>query len=73
VLVTKDWGSLLDARGSSAYVVLGGSAVARYDFGSGAGSLGEIVPVMGYPLRIRFGASTAYVSTGYSGVLELPR
>lgn len=72
VLVTKDWGSLLDARGSSAYVVLGGSAVARYDFGSGAGSLGEIVPVMGYPLRIRFGASTAYVSTGYSGVLELP-
>ncbi len=72
VLVTRDWGSLLDARDSSAYVVLGGSAVARYDFSSGAGTLGEIVPVMGYPLRIRFGASAAYISTGYSGVLELP-
>ena len=72
VLVTKDWGSLLDAWGSSAYVVLGGNAIALYDFSSGEGLLEEIVPVMSTPSKLRFGTSAAYASTGYSGVVKLP-
>ncbi len=72
ILVTKDWGNLFDAWSSSAYVILGGSAIARYDFSSGAGQLAEITPVMGMPSRIRFGASAAFVATGYAGVVQLP-
>jgi hypothetical protein len=72
VLVTRDWGNLLDARDSKAYVMIGGGAVARYDFDSGEGQLAQLVPVMGQPSRIRFGATAAYAPVGYSGVVRLP-
>lgn len=69
--VTNQWGYLLGASDASAYVVVGGSVVARYDF-SGTPQLGETVNVMGTPSRVRLGDATAYLPLGYSGLAELP-
>ena len=70
--VTPRWGRLMDAKGSSAYVTIGGGSIAWYDFGSGEGQLGRLVPVMTAPTRIHFGRAAAYAAIGYSGVVELP-
>jgi len=69
VLVTEQWGTLLDANDESAYVSIG-NAIARYDF-SGEGQLAELIEVMGYPLGIRFGTRHAFVSLGYFGMAVL--
>lgn len=71
VLVTQQWASLIDARGSSAYVSVGPGAIARYDFDN-APSLGLLVEAMGTPRRIRFGTDAAYAPLGYFGVVPLP-
>ncbi|MDQ1258134.1 MAG: hypothetical protein QG656_2743 [Candidatus Hydrogenedentes bacterium] len=70
VLVTDQWGSLLGARGLTAYVVVG-NAIARYDFGN-EGHLADLYQVMGYPSDIRFGTNHAFVPLGYFGVATLP-
>jgi hypothetical protein len=69
--VTTEWGSLIDARGDDAYVALGGNAIVHYNFTGGAGNLVKIVPVMGYPSRVRFNASGAAAILGYNGWVEL--
>ncbi len=70
VLVTTQWGSFLDAKGSKALVTVG-NVIATYDFSSG-GSLTSLYQTMGYPTRVRFGANTAYIPLGYSGVGVIP-
>jgi hypothetical protein len=72
VLVTEQSGSLVDAQGLSAYVAIGNGAVARYDFATGNGTLTDLVPVMGWPSRVRFGQDTAYILLGYFGIVTLP-
>jgi len=69
VMVTDQWGTLLDAHGNSAYINAG-NVIARYDF-SEAGRLADVVEVMGYPLKMRFGTEKAFAILGYVGVAEL--
>ena len=71
IQVTEQWGALVDAKGASAYVSAGGYVIARYDF-SGPGTLGDVVPVMSAPSKIRFGATNAYAPLGYFGLVVLP-
>ncbi|NIA12616.1 MAG: hypothetical protein GWP08_00955 [Nitrospiraceae bacterium] len=70
LLVTQQWGNLLDAKGETAYVTVG-SAVARYDF-SGEGALVDLFETMGYPISMYFGTNYAYVPLGYAGIAQLP-
>ncbi|GMW00419.1 MAG: hypothetical protein AMXMBFR84_15560 [Candidatus Hydrogenedentota bacterium] len=69
-LITPEWGNLIDANGNSAYVNIGGGAVARYDC-AGKPALKELIEVMGSPYRIRFGGSAAYAPLGFFGIVEL--
>jgi hypothetical protein len=71
VKVSDSWANLLDARGASAYVVVGGGVIARYDF-TGTPQLTDLVPVMSSPQRLRFGESLVYAPLGYAGLVELP-
>lgn len=71
VLVTDQWAALFAAKGNSAYVTIGGGAIARYDF-SGEPDLTDIVEVMATPWRLRFGSSQAFAPLGYSGLIALP-
>ena len=68
--VSGSWVYLLNAHGDSAYAVVGGSAIARYDF-SGTPALTDLVETMGAPVNMRFGAETAYAPLGYAGVARL--
>jgi hypothetical protein len=61
---------LLHAQEDTAYLSVGGRAVAVYDF-SGAPELSRVVEVMEPPLRLRFGAETAYVPLGYAGLARI--
>ena len=70
-LVSEDWGYLLDAHPTAAYVTVGGSVLARYRF-AGTIALTDWTPVMGMPHRMRFGRQTAYASAGYFGLATLP-
>ena len=70
VKVTDNWASLLDARGTTAYVSIG-NAVARYDF-SGEDVFRDLTETMGTPASVRFGATTVRVLLGYSGMIRLP-
>ena len=70
LLVTDGWASLIDANATSAYLSVGGGALARYDC-SGAPTLEELVEVMGTPARMRFGSSAAYAPLGYFGIVAL--
>ena len=65
--VAEQWGSLLDARDGSAYVSLGGNAIAKYTFTGAGGALDSLVPVMGYPSKIRFNPSAPVAILGYAG------
>lgn len=67
----NQWAYLLGAHASAAYVVVGGNAIARYDF-SGSPVLTDLVQFMGWPSTMRFGLDTAYAPVGYSGVVRLP-
>jgi hypothetical protein len=69
LLVTHEWGSLLDAQGTTAYITIG-NAVAAYDF-SGEGAYAGMEQTMGYPVSMRFGVEDAYVLLGYSGFVRL--
>lgn len=71
VRASGQWGRLYDAQGDDAYVIVGDNAVARYDFGNG-GELATVTPFMGYPTAMRFGAESAYLILGYSGVIAVP-
>jgi hypothetical protein len=70
LLVTEQWGNLLDAHGATAYVTIE-NALARYDFTNG-GALTDLFQTMGYPLSVRWGTNHAYIALGYSGIAELP-
>ena len=70
LLVTKQWGSLLDANADTVYVTVG-SAIARYDF-SGDGALAGLFETMGSPMSMYFGTNYAYVPLGYAGIAQLP-
>ena len=69
--VTGSWAYLLEARGDSAYVVLGANGIARYDF-SRTPRLAHVEPVMSSPLLLRFGPRAAYAPLGYAGIAQLP-
>lgn len=69
VLVTKDSGSLLDARDNIALVTVG-NVVATYDF-SGDGELKDLYETMGYPLSVHFAQDDAYIALGYTGSAKL--
>ena len=71
VVVTTQWGSLLDAYGDTAYVTVG-NALARYSFNSDAPALQDVFLTMGYPLSVHFGSNYAYIPLGYSGIAQLP-
>jgi len=68
--VTDEWASLIDANGTSAYLSVGGGAIARYDC-TGKPALAELVQVMGTPVQMHFGSSAAYAPLGYFGVASL--
>jgi hypothetical protein len=69
-LVTDGWASLVDAHGTSAYLSVGGGAIARYDC-SAKPTLEELVQVMGTPAGMHFGSSAAYAPLGYFGIVSL--
>ncbi|MCL4694268.1 MAG: beta-propeller domain-containing protein, partial [Candidatus Hydrogenedentes bacterium] len=69
-LVTDGWANLIDAKGASAYLSVGGGAIARYDC-TGKPSLEELVQVMGTPSQMHFGSSAAYAPLGYFGIVSL--
>lgn len=71
LLVTDQWGWLTGAHDDSAYVTVGGGAVAHYDFSEG-GELSAWLQVMGAPQKLRFGSSAAYAALGYFGLALLP-
>jgi len=72
VRVTNQWGYLLGASDSSAYVSVAGNVVARFNLDPKP-TLAEVVDVMGAPSRVRFGADSAYLPLGYSGAAKLPK
>lgn len=69
-LVTEEWGSLIDGNGTSAYLTIGGGAIARYNC-NGKPALEELVEVMGSPAKMRFGNSAAYAPLGYFGIVQM--
>lgn len=69
--VSTSWCSLLGAHNEKSYVVVESVALAQYDFSQKPPALSQVVPLMGYPSKIRYRASTAYVPLGYSGLLIL--
>jgi len=71
VMVSDQWGRLVDAQGSRAYAAIADRAIAGFDF-SGPPVLDGVTEVMSGPLRIRFGAATAYAPLGYAGLVRLP-
>lgn len=72
IKISDQWASLLDADGARLYVSVAGRALARYDFADD-GALIDLTQVMNSPLRVRFGATTAYAPLGYSGLVRLAR
>jgi hypothetical protein len=68
--VTDGWASLVDAKGTSAYLSVGGGAVARYDC-TAKPVFEELVQVMGTPAKIHFGSNAAYAPLGYFGIVSL--
>ena len=70
VLVSNEWGSLVDAQGGYAYVIVGGGALASYDF-TETPELSEVIPVMGSPSKMRFGTEHVYAPMGYFGLVTL--
>lgn len=73
VLVTPQWGALVDATDQAAYVAVGGGAVARYGVGGAGLRLTDLVEVMGLPSSMSFGETQAYAALGYSGIVSMPR
>lgn len=65
------WAYLLGAKGDDVIVSVGGSGVARYEFGEDA-ALADLIQVMGYPWTVRFGEARAYLPMGYFGLVSLP-
>ncbi len=72
ILITDQWGCLIDGHGSAAYVSIGDGAIARYNCTNGLPQFSLLVEVMGTPLRIRFGTARAYAPIGYFGTAILP-
>jgi hypothetical protein len=71
VLVTDQWGGLLDAAEGKAYVNVGGGAVAKYVTAGGL-HLDQVITLSGYPLRLRADALGALAAMGHAGLLLLP-
>ncbi len=69
--VSDQWVSLIDAHGPDAFVVIGGGAIAQYDF-TGEPVLQALVRVMNSPTQMRFGTETAYAPLGYAGLAVMP-
>ncbi|MBI2423688.1 MAG: beta-propeller domain-containing protein [Candidatus Hydrogenedentes bacterium] len=65
------WSYVIGARDETVFLVLGGRAIANYDF-SGEPVANYTEPVMSSPLRLRFGAEAAHAPLGYSGRVILP-
>lgn len=69
--VSDLWAWLAAANDNTAYVVINGAVIARYDM-SGSPALRDMLPVMSSPLRFRFGTENAYAPMGYAGLAVLP-
>jgi hypothetical protein len=69
-LITDQWGSMINARGTSAYFTIGNGAIARYNCATQSPELAELVEVMGTPAHLRFGAEAVYAPLGYFGIVE---
>lgn len=72
VLCTDQWGTLIDAHSTAAYVSVGDGAIVRYNCAGTSPQFSQLVEVMGAPMRIRFGTAHAYAPLGYFGTAELP-
>lgn len=70
--VSEDWAWLFEVNGADAYVSIGGNALIRYDFSGELPAFDGLFPLMGYPLRLRFGAYGVYAPLGYAGLGALP-
>ena len=71
VSIPDGYASLLDGHATAAYMRVGPGAIARYTF-AGTPQLTDLVPAIGYPNTIRFGATQAYAVVGYFGLVVLP-
>ncbi len=67
IAVGQFWINLLGVQGDMAYLSLNSAGIAQYDFGTAPPSLKGMIPVMGYPQKLRFGSTHAYAPLGYSG------
>ena len=70
--VTRQWGYLQALHDSQAYVVVGGRAVARYEFAGDVPALLDVTTIMASPSKIRFFDGAAYAPLGYAGLAVLP-
>ncbi len=70
--VSTSWATLLGVKDNHAYVSVAGAAIAQYDMYQTPPVLEALMPIMGYPRHIRFGADAAYVPLGYSGWAVMP-
>jgi len=73
VTVTDGWLDITEALDGTAYLTIGGQAIARYDFSGDTPALIDVTPVMSSPLVIRFDSASAYAPLGYAGLAVLPR
>lgn len=72
ILCTDQWGTLIDAHSTAAYVSVGDGAIVKYNCSGSSPQFSQLVEVMGAPMRIRFGSAHAYAPLGYFGTAELP-
>ncbi len=70
--VSNTWINLLGVKDNQAYISVASAAIAQYNFNEAPPSLDALLPVMGYPQKIRFGDSAAFAPLGYSGLESLP-
>ena len=68
--VSDDWASCIGVERDQVYMSFGGGVVGVYDI-SGTPGLDTWTQVMGYPQRIRFGATSAYMPLGNSGMEQM--
>ncbi|NLN92125.1 MAG: hypothetical protein GX130_02295 [Candidatus Hydrogenedens sp.] len=70
--VGEVWCTLLGAREGSAFLSVAGAAAAQWDFNDSPPEQMKLLPVMGYPGKMRFGEDTALLTLGYGGIATFP-
>lgn len=70
--VGEVWCTLLGAHKGSAFLSVSGAAAAQWNFNTEEPKQDSLIPVMGYPTKIRFGKDQALIPLGYGGVATFP-